>query len=329
MSDLRLSVAVGDYDRVRPLFDGDVQMDGVDPVFLRLSPEEIFFRAFRHADFDICELSLSSFTVKTARDDCPYVGVPVFPSRAFRHTSIYVRKDRGIDSPADLKGRRVGLPEYQLTANVWARALMEDEYGVKPSDVEWVRAGIEQPGRPEKIRLDLPGDVRLTDAPEGSTLSAMLAAGEIDGLIGPRIPSCFGPENQVGWAFDDPRAAALDYYGRTQIFPIMHIVGIRRDLVERHPWLPATVFKAFGAAKEVCMERLSDTSATKVTLPFVEEQIDQAKRLMGNDYWSYGLDANRHVLETFLRHHHRQGLSPRQVAPEELFHPSTFESVVI
>ncbi|WP_246272819.1 ABC transporter substrate-binding protein [Oricola thermophila] len=322
-------MAVGDYDRVRPLFDGEVQIDGVDPVFLRLSPEEIFFRAFRHADFDICELSLSSFAVKTARNDCPYVGIPVFPSRAFRHTSIYVRKDRGIDAPAALKGKRVGVPEYQLTANVWARALLEDEYGVRPADIEWVRAGIEQPGRPEKIKLDLPGDVMLSDAPEGRTLSGMLAAGEIDALIGPRIPSCFGPENKVGWLFDDPRAAALDYYRRTRIFPIMHVVGIRRDLVDNHPWLPATVAKAFDAAKRVCADRLSDTSATKVMLPFIEEQIHEVKELMGEDYWSYGLGPNRHVLETFLRHHHSQGLSPRQVAPEELFHPSTLETAVI
>ncbi|WP_041375872.1 ABC transporter substrate-binding protein [Polymorphum gilvum] len=329
MSDLRLSIAIGDYDRVRPMFNGDVRIDGVDPVFLRLCPEEIFFRAFRHADFDICELSLSSYTVKTALDDCPYVGIPVYPSRAFRHTSIYVRKDRGIASPADLKGKRIGLPEYQLTANVWARALMEDEYGVRPSDVEWVRAGIEEPGRPEKIKLDLPPDVTLTDAPEGSTLSGLLLKGEIDGMIGPRIPSCFGYDNKVGWVFDDPRAAALDYYRRTKIFPIMHIVGIRRDLVEAHPWLPATLFKALNRSKAVCAEHLSDTSATKVMLPFVEEQVHDARKLMGADYWSYGFHNNRHVLETFLRHHHAQGLSPRQVQPEELFHPSTFESVVI
>lgn len=156
MSRLELSVAVGDYDRVRPLIDGDVSIDGVAPVFLRLSPEEIFFRAFRHAEFDICELSLSSFTVKTAAGDCPYIGVPVFPSRAFRHTSIYVRKDRGIEVPADLKGRRVGVPEYQLTANVWARALLDDDHGVSPSDMEWVRGGLEEAGRMEKIAIRLP-----------------------------------------------------------------------------------------------------------------------------------------------------------------------------
>jgi 4,5-dihydroxyphthalate decarboxylase len=329
MTDLRLSVAVGDYDRVRPLFDGDVKIDGVDPVFLRLEPEEIFFRAFRHADFDICELSLSSFTVKTALGESPYVGVPVFPSRAFRHSSIYVRTDRGIDTPADLKGRTIGLPEYQLTANVWARALLEDEYGVAPRDINWVRGGIEQTGRTEKIALNLPPDVRIAPIGEGETLSGLLARGEIDGLIGPRVPSCFGPQNNVGWLFPSPRAAAMDYYRRTRVFPVMHLLGIRRDLVDQHPWLPATVQKAFEAAKRVCSERLADTSATKVTLPFVEEALQDARELMGEDFWSYGFARNRQMLETFLTHHHAQGLSPRLVSPEELFHPSALESVLI
>ena len=323
---LELSVAIGDYDRTRPLVDGSVQIDGVDPVYLQLSPEEIFFRAFRHADFDICELSLSSFTLRTARGDNPYIGVPVFPSRAFRHTSIVVRTDRGIDRPADLKGRRVGTPEYQLTACVWARALLEDDFDVKPSDIVWVRGGMEQPGRIEKIDLKLPPGVRLESAAAGRTLSAMLAAGEIDGIVSPRLPSCFerGQEN-VDWLFRDPTAAAADYFRRTGIFPIMHLVGIRRTLVERHPWLPATVAKAFGEAKAVALAHLADTSASKVTLPFVEEQLRAARRLLGADFWSYGLEPNRKVLDTFLAAHHAQGLSPRRVSVEELFHPASLE----
>lgn len=329
MKNLKLSLAVGDYDRVRPLLDGDVQIDGVDPVCMRLCPEEIFFRAFRHAEFDICELSFSSFAVKTALGECPYVGVPVFPSRAFRHTSIYIRTDRGIRSPADLRGKRVGVPEYQLTANVWARALIEDDFGVAPAEIEWVRGGIETAGRIEKITLNLPPDVRLVDAPEGATLSGMLAAGEIDAIISPRMPSCFGPEHNVGWAFPDTRAAAVDYFQRTRIFPIMHLLGVRRTLVDAHPWLPAALLKAFESSKSLNMQRLADTSATKVTLPFVEEQIFEAQRLMGDDYWSYGLEANRHVLDAFLEQHHKQGLSVRRVQPEELFHPTTFETMVI
>src|SRR5882672_5851152 len=178
MANLNLSVAVGDYDRTRPLIDGAVQIDGVDPVFMTLPPEEIFFRAFRSQDFDICELSMSSTTVKTADGNCPYVGVPAFVSRAFRHNSIWVRTDR-IKQPADLKGKRVGLPEYQLTANVWARIILEDDYGVKPSDIIWVRGGIEDPGRPEKITIKLPPGVHMENAPEGATISGMLAEGTI------------------------------------------------------------------------------------------------------------------------------------------------------
>jgi len=323
MAKLNLSVAVGDYDRTRALVDGSVQIDGVDPVYITLSPEEIFFRAFRNAEFDVCELSLSSFTVKTANGDCPYVGVPAFVSRAFRHTSIYVRTDR-IRKPEDLKGRKVGVPEYQLTANVWARAILEDDHGVKPADIHWVRAGIAEPGRPEKITLKLPPDVRLENGPEGSTISQLLADGAIDGFIAPRPPTV--PHQHIGWLFPDPTAAAKDYYRRTRIFPIMHLTGVRRELAERHPWLPAAVFKAFDQARAAGLAKLSDTSATKVTLPFVEEQLKATRELMGDDYWSYGVAPNRTVLETFLRHHHAQGLSSRLLTPEEMFHPGTHEA---
>jgi 4,5-dihydroxyphthalate decarboxylase len=326
MAKLNLSVAVRDYDRTRPLTDGLVQIDGVDPVFMALDPEEIFFRAFRHAEFDICELSLSSFTVKTAREDCPYIGVPAFVSRAFRHTSIYVRTDR-IKKPADLKGKKVGVPEYQLTANVWARAILQDDHGVKPSDIHWIRGGLEETGRPEKIAITLPKDVRLENAPEGRTLSSMLEAGDIDAFIGPRVPSSFTRGHpHVGWLFPDPVAAAKDYYKRTGIFPIMHIVGVRREIVAQHPWLPAAVLKAFERSKAIALEKLSDTSSTKVTLPFVEERLMEARALMGADFWSYGVAANRNTLETFLRHHHAQGLSSRLVKVEDLFHPTTFET---
>jgi 4,5-dihydroxyphthalate decarboxylase len=285
MSKLNLSVAIGDYDRNRPLISGAVPIDGVDPVFMTLPPEEIFFRAFRTEDFDICECSLSSFTVKTARGECPYVGIPAFVSRMFRHTSIYVRTDR-VKKPQDLKGRKVGVPEYQLTANVWARAILEDDFDVKPRDIHWIRGGIEHPGRPEKIAVKLPEGVRLDNAPEGKTISELLAEG----------------------------------------FPIMHLIGVRRTLVEKHPWLPAAVFKAFEQSKAAAVEALADSSATKVTLPFVEEQIKAARELMGQDFWAYGVEANRKTLETFLRHHHSQGLSSRLVKVDELFHPATHES---
>lgn len=329
MAKLQLSVAMGDYDRTRPLYDGRVQIDGVDPVYMLLNPEEMFFRAMRSQDFDIAELSFSSYLVKHSRGESPYIAVPVFLSRAFRHTSIYVRRDR-IKKPEDLKGCRIGVPEYQLTAIVWARALLEDEYGVKPSDVTWVRGGIDTPGRPEKIRLELPADVRLESAPEGKTITQMLDEGEIDAFIAPRPPGAQALRNpHVGWLFEDPTSAAKDFYRRKHVFPIMHVVGIRNTLAQQHPWLPGAVVKAFSQSKAAALELLGDTSATKVTLPFVEEQLHAARGLMGEDYWSYGVAQNQPTLETFLRYHHSQGLSSRHVPLNEVFHPATYESYSI
>jgi 4,5-dihydroxyphthalate decarboxylase len=329
MTKLNLSVAMGDYDRTRALLDGTVQIDGVDPVYMTLSPEEIFFRAFRNAEFDISELSLSSYLVKASKGESPYVAVPVFLSRAFRHTSIYVRKDR-IKRPQDLKGCRIGVPEYQLTAIVWARSILQDDFGVRPEDITWVRGGIDEPGRPEKIKLQLPPDVRMENAPEGDTISAMLDRGDIDGFIAPRPPGGAAAANpNVGWLFDDPTAVAKDYYQRTGVFPIMHVVGVKKEVAAKHPWLPGAVLKAFEQSKKAALEKLADTSATKVTLPFVEEQLKAARELMGEDYWSYGVEANRKTLDTFVRHHHAQGLSARLMAVDELFHPATYESFKI
>jgi 4,5-dihydroxyphthalate decarboxylase len=309
--------------------DGAVQIDGVDPIFMNLPPEEIFFRAFRSSDFDICELSLSSFTVNTAEGNCPYIGVPAFVSRAFRHNSIYIRRDR-IQSPEQLKGKRVGLPEFQLTACVWARIILQDGHGVKPSDPIWVRGGIEHPGRPEKIRVKLAPGIRMEEAPAGITISELLRRGDIDAFIAPRVPSLArADDSKIGWLFADPVAAGRDFFRRTGIFPIMHLTGIRRELVEKHPWLPAAVFKALQQAKALCLSALEDTSAAKVTLPFVEEQLRAARILMGSDFWSYGLVANRKVLDLFLHHHHAEGLSSRLVAAGELFHPSTHETFSI
>jgi 4,5-dihydroxyphthalate decarboxylase len=327
MAKLQLSVAIGPYDRMRPLVDGEVPIDSVDPQFMLLEPEEIFFRAMRHEAFDICELSLSSYALRVARGDCPYIAVPVFPSRAFRHTCVVVRTDRGIARPEDLRGKRIGIPEWQLTANVWARAILEEEHGVSAADVTWVRGGYETPGRVEKLAVTLPEGVVVDEVPAGATISGLLAAGELDGVMGPRAPSPFERgDPKIRWLWEDPTAAAIAWYRKTRIFPVMHVLGIRRALADRHPWLPAAALKAFERSKRIALERLADTSATKVTLPFVEEGLRRARDLMGEDFFSYGLAPNRHVFEWFLRHHHRQGLSSRLLTPEELFHPSALET---
>jgi len=326
MTNLTLSIAMGDYDRTRPIHDGRVSIDGVTPITQLLSPEEMFFRAFRHQAFDISELSFSSYCVKRAQGDSPYIAIPVFLSRAFRHSSVYIRTDKQIDRPEDLKGRRIGIAEWQLTANVWARGILED-YGVKPSDIKWVRGGMHTPGRPEKIAITLPDDIDMTAAPEGATLDQMRRDGEIDGFIGPRSLKCFDERHpNVGRLFANGSEAASEHYARTKIFPIMHVLGIRQSLAEDHAWLPGALLKAFGQAKAMAQTALADTSATKVTMPFVEDTLTAARNILGPEIWTYGVSGNEHVLDTFLDLHHRQGLSPRRLKVEDLFHPASYEA---
>ena len=326
MNNLKLSIAMGDYDRTRPIVDGRVKINGVDPTCMLLSPDEMFFRAFRHNEFDISELSISSYCVSVAKGNPHYVAIPVFLSRAFRHTSIYIRTDRGIEKPQDLKGKRIGIAEYQLSANVWVRGFLEDGYGVKPSDIIWIRGGMDTPERPEKIQLDLPADIRIEEAEADATLNQMLADGDIDGFIGPRWPRCFHQGHpHVRRLFSDSVSAAESHYKQTGIFPIMHVLGVRRTLATENPWLPSALLKGFSQAKAIAQEALNDTSATKVTMPFVEDNLDRVRHLIGPDYWSYGIQNNAKVLDAFFDMHFRQGLSPRRLSLEETFHPTTME----
>jgi 4,5-dihydroxyphthalate decarboxylase len=324
MSKLQLSLAMGDYDRTRPIHDGRVQIDGIDPITFLQSPEEMFFNAFRHETCDISEISLSSYCVSLTRENPPYIAIPVFLSRAFRHSSVYIRADRGIETPQDLKGRRIGIAEYQLTANVWVRAILADT-GVTPDQIIWVRGGMDKPGRPEKINLDLPDNVTIENAPEGSTLNQMLIDGEIDGFIGPRWPRCYHEGHpQIRRLWQDGLSAALQWHQDTGLFPIMHVLGVRRSLAEQHPWLPGALLKAFTEAKTIALDALSDTSATKVTMPFVEDILGVTQK-MSKDLWSYGVTPNVKTLEYFLRNHYEQGLSSRHLSVDELFHPATTE----
>jgi 4,5-dihydroxyphthalate decarboxylase len=331
MSRLRLTLACGDYDRTRALAEGAVRPDGIDLTCLRLPVEETFFRMIRHQEFEVAELSLSSYVLSLRQDPSPFVALPVFPSRMFRHSSLYVHRDAGVDSPADLRGKRVGTPEYQLTACVWMRGVLADEYGVPVDSVEHVTGGQEATGRPEKAGIDLPESIRLTRAPEGRTLSELLAEGGIDALCTPRVPSPFAAgDPRVRRLFPDVVAAEQDYWSRTGIFPIMHVAVVRRDVYERHPWVAQSLYKAFTAAKDAARDALYDTSALRFMLPWLIPQLEEARELLGADFWSYGLDeANRRTLSAFLRYHHEQGLSAREYRPEELFAPETLESFVI
>jgi 4,5-dihydroxyphthalate decarboxylase len=320
MGKLRVSLACCDYDRTRALFDGRVEVEGCEVAATAIEPEEAFHRAFRHQEFDVTELSMSSHTLLVSRGQNHYVGIPAFVSRVFRHSGIYIRTDRGIRTPADLAGRLVGLPEYQMTANVWIRGMFHDDFGVKASQIRWRNGGLEQPGREERAPLVLPPEIELKPGPKDRSLSDLLAAGDLDAIISARAPSCVdnGAPN-VGRLFPDYRKVEEDYFSRTGIFPIMHIIGIRRSLAEANPWLPVNVLKAFVRAKELCWYELGQIGHLFTSLPWGVSEFQAARNLMGPDYWSYGFGPNAKQLELFTRYHHEQGISARKVAPEELF----------
>lgn len=326
MTKLEIGLACCDYDRTRAIFDGRAHIDGCEVLGTAIEPEESFHRAFKYQEFDVSELSLSSYTMMVSRGDCPYVAIPAFVSRLFRHSGIYIRTDCGIATPADLAGKTIGVPEYQITANVWIRGILQDEYGVEPASVRWRQGGVEEAGRTERTPLRLPADVDYAPIPNDRTLSGMLEAGELDAVIGARAPSCFARgAPKVARMFPDYRAAERAYFEKTKIFPIMHVIGIRRALVERHSWLAVNVYKAFIEAKRLCMAELGQIGHLFSSLPWSVPELEATRALMGEDFWSYGTDANEHVLDTFLRYHFEQGLSARRVRMSELFAGSTFE----
>ncbi|MGV6872103.1 ABC transporter substrate-binding protein [Pseudochelatococcus sp. B33] len=322
---LTLSLACCDYDRCRSLFDGRTKADGIDLVTTPLEPEEAFHRAFQYQEFDITELSLSSFTMLTSRGDAPYVGIPAFVSRLFRHSGVYIRTDRGIDHPSKLSNMRIGLPEYQITAVVWIRGILEEEFGVDLQSIAWQQGGLEDAGREERSPIDLPSSIDLKPIPRDRTLSDMLENGEIDALISARAPSCFlrGAQN-VDRLFPDFKTTEKDYFRRTGIFPIMHLIGVRRSIYDQHPWVAVNLMKAFMDAKDHAMYELSQIGHLFTTLPWSVSEFQETVNLMGKDFWSYGInDENRKVIEKFLGYHYRQGLSKRLVTIDELFAKST------
>jgi 4,5-dihydroxyphthalate decarboxylase len=323
---LELSFACPPYDRILPLACRQVRPQGISLNYLPMEVEEIFWRQLRNQEFDISESSFSSYTMLRSRGDDRFVAIPVFTSRVFRHSNIFINTHKGIQTPEDLKGKVVGLPEYQITAVVWLRGILQDEYGVFPREVHWRSGGQETPGRKEKIRLNLPPEIDLQPIPEGKNLSQMLDDGELDAMISAREPSCFtrGSSN-VAQIFDDPRPVEEAYYRKTKIFPIMHIIIIKRKLYEKNPWIAVNLFQAFSAAKDLVLNNYLHREALFLTLPWYHDEIRKAQELIDEDWWPYGIAKNRRTVETFLRYHHEQGLSERLMTVEDLFAHETLD----
>ena len=326
MVDVPITIACGNYDRTQAIKDGVVKVEGCAVTYLPLYPEEIFFRAFRYAEFDVSEISFSSYIRTVAAGTSAYIGIPAFVSRIFRHSGIYIRTGAGIRTPQDLRGKRIGLPEYQITAVVWMRGLLQHEYGVHPSEIHWRSGGQEQPGRHERTPLkSIPG-LDLEPIGDDQTLVDMLRKGELDALFTARAPSSFlAGEPHIARLFPDTRAAETAYYRKTGLFPIMHLIGIRRTLVEKYPWLATSVYKAFCDAKAIAMANLRDVNALLVTLPFLEAETRETIAAMGEDFWKYGVQENLREIEALTQYAHEQGLVDRRVGVEELFARSTFE----
>jgi 4,5-dihydroxyphthalate decarboxylase len=333
MAPLPLTLACGPYDRTRALADGRVPVEGADLRYLPLDPEEIFFRMLGHGEFDVSELSLSSYLLTHLAGGplSPLIAIPVFPSRSFRHSGVYVTEQSAVTQPEDLAGRTVGVAEYQLTANVWIRGILQEYHGVPARSVRYRTGGLNEPGRQEKIPLDLPPDIDLAPIAPGQTLAGLLARGEIDAIYSPRAPiDPVAPKgDRLRRLFTDPRAAEQDYYRASGIFPVMHVVVIQRRLYETNRWLAQSLMKSFLQAKSLAYADLQRTAALAVTLPWVREEYEATAGLLGQDYWSYGLEPNRRVLETFIRYADEQGMIPRRPDPAELFAPETLHSVII
>ncbi len=324
MEKLHLTVACGDYDRTKALQDGTVQPEGIRLNYLPLQAEEIFWRMSNFLEFDASEMSLSNHITMVSRGNPPFVAIPVFPSRFFRHSCVFINTDSGIQKPQDLKGKKVGAPEYSITAAVWIRGMLQDDYGVRTQEMEWFSGGQEETGRKERVALKLPSEIRLSAIGPDKTLNGMLESGEIHALISARAPSCFVKGSpKVRRLFPNYKEVEMDYYKRTKIFPIMHVLVIRKDIYERHPWVAQSLYKAFYEAKQRAIgAMLKITNTHAATLPWLFAEVDELKSLFGSDWWPYGIEANRHILEALIRYMGEQGLIDRPVKVEEIFAPN-------
>lgn len=323
MSIPEFTVACVATDRTRSLATGEVPVEGARLRFAFGEPEAIFREALNDASYEVCELSMASHIVTTARGDARYVAIPVFLSRAFRHSAVFVRADGGIDTLAGLKGARIGVPEYQQTAGMWVRGMMLDA-GVRASDVTWHVGGLNAPGPGERIALDLPAEISVHELAEGETLDDMLLEGRLDAIVSPRVPrSVLAGDARVRRLFPDLRAAEIAYHRETGYFPIMHALAVRRDVADANPWLPAALFRAFSAAKQARIAEMAMTNVLRVSLPWIAHDLGATMELTGGDPWPYGFARNRGELEAMTKYMRADGTAVREVEPEELFHPST------
>jgi 4,5-dihydroxyphthalate decarboxylase len=330
MSKLNLTFACWNYDRTRALMDGTVKVDGIDLNYLNLPVEETFFRMARFREFDISEMSLSSYCVTLSKPERPFVALPIFPSRFFRHSCIYVNANSGIREPKDLIGKRIASPEYQMTAPVWIRGILSDHYNVPVDAQPYLYGGEEEVGRIEKMKLALPPNIQVSPIAPHQTLSQMLYDGELDALYTARMPSSFlKGDGKVKRLFEDYPEVERRYYRETGIFPIMHTVVMRREVYEANRWIAQSLTKAFIEAQRHTYEDLKDTAALKAMLPWLSAYVDETQREFGDDWWPYGLEKNIKTLDTFTRYHHEQGLSPRKLDVQELFAPESLEAFKI
>jgi 4,5-dihydroxyphthalate decarboxylase len=313
MRKLELTLACGRYDRTQPLIDGRVQPEGVDLTFLPLRPGETFWRMLNYGEFDVSEMSLSSYTILRSEGDTRFTAIPVFPSRVFRHSAIYVRADSGIEKPEDLKGKRIGVGDYQMTAAVWARGLLMHEYGVAPEDIAWVI------GRPIRT-IKSPDGIRLQDLPADTTLEAMLERGEIDALISVMIPSGLG--KTVRRLFRDSRKVEIEYYQKTGIFPIMHTLVLKTSLYQSKPWLAVSFYRAFLRARDLAYQTMYDTDALSVSLPWVIHEVEATRGIFGPQIWDYSIEGSLPTLNALVSYLDEQKLTRRRMSVDELFAPN-------
>jgi 4,5-dihydroxyphthalate decarboxylase len=313
MKKLKLTLACGRYDRTQPLIDGRAEVEGVDLTFLPLRPGETFWRMLNHNEFDVSEMSLSSYTILRSEGDTRFIAIPVFPSRVFRHSAVYLRADSKIEKPADLKGRRIGVADYQMTAAVWVRGFLMNDYGVKPEDVTWVL------GRPVRT-IKPPEGIRIEQMPQDTTLEAMLERDEIDALASVMIPKTLG--TTVRRLFKDPRQVERDYYERTRVFPIMHTFVLKTQLYEDNPWLAASFYRAFCKARDIAYYWMYDTDALTVSLPWVIDEVEATRRIFGPQIWDYSIEGSRPTLQALLSHLDEQRLTRRRMNIDELFVPN-------